>query len=235
MSNDRRLHVALRAMQRECRVRGGLLSAAVLAAVSGLCAVPDHANAVSLVTIESEDTTTLPSFNFITTPDIVKGDFVLSTTGSVPGSRLSPFGDNTTPYSAISSGGKGGAATYNLFGATTFSFLWGSPDIYNKVAFFSDANGKGTKLAVFSGEDLSPPASRKGFDFVVFEASKGVTLGSVELFDPSGKPAFEFSDVDPTATPLPAALPLYAAGIGLMGLLGWRRKRQQNSEMVAHA
>jgi hypothetical protein len=29
-----------------------------------------------------------------------------------------------------------------------------------------------------------------------------------------------------TATPLPAALPLFATGLGVMGLLGWRRKRQ---------
>ena len=28
-----------------------------------------------------------------------------------------------------------------------------------------------------------------------------------------------------TATPLPAALPLFATGLGALGLLGWRRKR----------
>ena len=27
-------------------------------------------------------------------------------------------------------------------------------------------------------------------------------------------------------TPLPAALPLFAAGLGALGLLGWRRKRK---------
>jgi hypothetical protein len=30
-----------------------------------------------------------------------------------------------------------------------------------------------------------------------------------------------------TATPLPAALPLFATGLGGLGLLGWRRKRKQ--------
>jgi hypothetical protein len=30
----------------------------------------------------------------------------------------------------------------------------------------------------------------------------------------------------PTFTPLPSALPLFAAGLGVMGLLGWRRKRK---------
>jgi hypothetical protein len=28
-----------------------------------------------------------------------------------------------------------------------------------------------------------------------------------------------------SATPLPAALPLFATGLGALGLLGWRRKR----------
>jgi hypothetical protein len=28
------------------------------------------------------------------------------------------------------------------------------------------------------------------------------------------------------ATPLPATLPLFATGLGALGLLGWRRKRK---------
>jgi hypothetical protein len=49
-------------------------------------------------------------------------------------------------------------------------------------------------------------------------------------FDPSGY-SFIFSDgvgngPAASATPLPAALPLFATGLGAMGLLGWRRKRK---------
>jgi hypothetical protein len=33
-----------------------------------------------------------------------------------------------------------------------------------------------------------------------------------------------FLDAVPTATPLPAALPLFAGGLGAIGLCGWRRK-----------
>jgi hypothetical protein len=36
------------------------------------------------------------------------------------------------------------------------------------------------------------------------------------------------------ATPLPGALPLFATGLGAMGLLGWRRKRK-NAAAVATA
>jgi hypothetical protein len=35
-----------------------------------------------------------------------------------------------------------------------------------------------------------------------------------------------FIDYTLTATPLPAALPLFATGLGALGLLGWRRKRK---------
>ena len=41
-------------------------------------------------------------------------------------------------------------------------------------------------------------------------------------------------NVSPTGeTPLPAALPLFASGLGAMGLLGWRRKRKKTSALAA--
>ena len=36
-----------------------------------------------------------------------------------------------------------------------------------------------------------------------------------------------------SATPLPAALPLFASGLGAMGLLGWRRKRKSAAAVAA--
>lgn len=35
------------------------------------------------------------------------------------------------------------------------------------------------------------------------------------------------------AVPIPAALPLFATGIGVMGLLGWRRKKRKNAAALA--
>ncbi len=40
-------------------------------------------------------------------------------------------------------------------------------------------------------------------------------------------------DTSALATPLPAALPLFATGLGAMGLLGWRRKRKNNAAIAA--
>lgn len=42
--------------------------------------------------------------------------------------------------------------------------------------------------------------------------------------------ALEFS---PSATPLPAALPLFASGLGALGLFGWRRKRKNAAATAA--
>ena len=38
---------------------------------------------------------------------------------------------------------------------------------------------------------------------------------------------YEIALIDSAATPLPATLPLFATGLGALGLLGWRRKRKQ--------
>jgi hypothetical protein len=51
------------------------------------------------------------------------------------------------------------------------------------------------------------------------------------LYDPGaiaagGSATFQSDVSDPILTPLPAALPLFATGLGALGLLGWRRKKK---------
>ena len=58
-----------------------------------------------------------------------------------------------------------------------------------------------------------------GSDYVDFFNEASVTL---VLCESCGVPI-----IPPSPTPLPASLPLFAAGLGVMGLLGWRRKRKQ--------
>jgi len=40
-------------------------------------------------------------------------------------------------------------------------------------------------------------------------------------------------NVQVTETPLPATLPLFATGLGALGLLGWRRKRKAAFALAA--
>ena len=60
----------------------------------------------------------------------------------------------------------------------------------------------------------------------VYVLITGLPSFTSAVFSDDATSAFEFTLGQPTATPLPAALPLFAAGLGVMGLLGRRRKRK---------
>jgi hypothetical protein len=65
------------------------------------------------------------------------------------------------------------------------------------------------------------------------DATNGLPSGGPGRYPGDGNPftgagnftVSEFT-ADVQATPLPAALPLFATGLGALGLLGWRRKRK---------
>jgi hypothetical protein len=201
---------------------------------TGAVALGIQSAGATTISVVSNDTTTLPATDFITDPYSDSGNFILSTTGSIPDVQASPWGNSTSAYSVLNSGGgpDPSTATYNMAAdTTTFSFLWGSPDSYNTVDFYSGADGTGMLEGSYTGTSsgISPPATPgSGFDFVSFAATGG-TIGSVELLDYSTA-AFEYSDV--SATPLPNALPLFVGGLGLMALL-IRRKERKNSNALA--
>ena len=61
--------------------------------------------------------------------------------------------------------------------------------------------------------------------------SFGVLAGEIYGFYIGGDGSLGRADIQVTAlaaseTPLPAALPLFATGLGALGLLGWRRKKK---------
>jgi len=171
------------------------------------------------------------------------GAFSQIVTGSAAGDRLSPYafnnnGTTNAPYSILSeASADSGFAIYNV-ATPSFTLLWGSPDTYNFVQFFSGPNGTGAVLSTtgasgtnYIGSDLACFATTCGgtlFDLVTFTAASG-TIGSVRLSD-SGAAAFEFG-IAPV--PLPAALPLFATGLSALGLLGWRRRRKAAAPVAA--
>jgi hypothetical protein len=219
-------------------------SSAIAAGVLALFAFSHDASATT-VAINSQDTTTLPTMDYITTPLSFSTGFILSTTNSQPGAQLSPWAtdytDQTTtaPFSVLDSTlatqANPADAIYNLApGATSFSVLWGSPDSYNSIEFFSGLGGSGL-IGTYTGSDLSGTPGT-GFDLVSFLASDG-TIGSVEFLD-YGEAAFEYSNVNVSGsnslpTPLPAALPLFAGGLAMFGLIGGRRKRKNAAALAA--
>lgn len=69
-------------------------------------------------------------------------------------------------------------------------------------------------------------SSFAGFDFVGWDDPNGF-IGSVLIQDTALPTAvFTIDDLVAIQTPVPAALPLFATGLGGLGLRGWRRKRK---------
>ena len=59
------------------------------------------------------------------------------------------------------------------------------------------------------------------------------SVGGVAVALNPGLADFAPDNSDATVTPLPAALPLFASGGGLLGFLGWRRKRKNAAAIAA--
>ena len=93
------------------------------------------------------------------------------------------------------------------------------------MSFYASKDGTGTPLFSLTGSSLL--IQTYGHDLVNFQTLDGF-FNSVVLS--STWYSFEFANLTaydpPTVTPLPAALPLFATGLGALGLLGWRRKKK---------
>jgi hypothetical protein len=104
---------------------------------------------------------------------------------------------------------------------TQFGFLVGlaGPAQQNAetVSFFD------TNSALLGSVDVS---SAGGFTFVGFEDTAGF-IGSALVTDTDlNSTVVTVDNLISNPTPLPATLPLFAGGLGALGLLGWRRKRK---------
>jgi len=73
----------------------------------------------------------------------------------------------------------------------------------------------------FSPVVLGPAGANLDFGFTEIDVAGLET----SLFPPETVTLSGFG-TEPAATPLPAALPLFATGLGALGLFGWRRKRR---------
>jgi hypothetical protein len=223
-----------------------LLSSTAIAGALLLYGLASGANAAT-VTVSSESfysgANDAPLYS-VQLPNDSTPIFVLSTTGSVGGVERSPYQTNsgtaptTQPYSVLSPGGDtGSSATYNLAGATSFQVLWGSPDVYNHITFYSGPDGTGSVYSTtgagglgYIGSDTACYAStcqQLGWDLITFTSALGI--GSVKLSD-SGQAAFEFGLApigNAINSPLPAAIWLFGTVIaGAAGGARLRRRRK---------
>jgi hypothetical protein len=195
------------------------------------------------VSIGSEDSVNYPTTSSPTPWASFIGS-VANQTGSVEGqwrspwqnideSHIAPYHD-TLSYTSIQ---MDSSAVYNF--ATpmdTLALLWGSPDSYNQIEFFSDQNASGL-LATFSGAELAHNIANPtgvGHDLVSLLLSGGffesVRLSSI------GKNAFEFTNLTASCSecavepvPIPGALPLFLSGFGVIAYVARRRKQKKQA------
>jgi hypothetical protein len=139
------------------------------------------------------------------------------------------FGYGVNPYSSVQGGG---TATFNTGLANALSLLWGSPDSYNTLQFWSGANGTGSLLYSIIGTLL---VQTYGHDQVNVATTS--LFQSVVLI--SGTNAFEFAGLSascngvscrgdsPNPTPIPGAAFLMGSVLaGGAGFSAWRRRRK---------
>lgn len=155
--------------------------------------------------------------------------------GNVSGAYQSPF--NNTPlkdkqsYFSIggSNNGNGGGSPMTLefaAGITEFSFLWGSIDSYNEIEFFDAAQ---TSLGFLTGTGINsfidPTGTGPNFENVALLsifAAPGDAIKYIAFSSTTA--ALEIAFENPAAIPLPASGLLLIGALG--GLYGARRRRK---------
>ena len=107
------------------------------------------------------------------------------------------------------------------------------PDIWlnGLIGTFANAAGVivGTPFSVGNGplSELVPLGATQLLLGINDDVFGSVVVDDELVPDNTGSLNISVVVSDTSATPLPAALPLFAAGLGALGLLGWRRKRKQ--------
>jgi len=139
------------------------------------------------------------------------GSFSIQST-SVPNVYLAPLGDSST-FLVVN---PGFAATIDLHGVTSFSFLWGSPDPSNAVSFNGGAFMTGSDI--FGGVANSSNANTQWITFTADEASGPLNTLTIK----TGQIAFEMAVAAPV--PEPETYALMLAGLGAMAFVARRRK-----------
>ena len=101
----------------------------------------------------------------------------------------------------------------------------------------SDLTTTSTTISFNFGDDSAPGEayfqSSAAADSIGFYNvdSAGLTTGEIEIGTPGNADILLYPSGNVllgsvSATPLPAALPLFGSALGMMGLIGWRRKRK---------
>jgi hypothetical protein len=117
---------------------------------------------------------------------------------------------------------------------TDFAF-----DAFNTNALFNSLSASHHAIQSHFSVDLQGPSTifsslalPSSLNLSDFTSQRSFTLTETDNSGPFGFPIgtytipFQVTELEQVSTPLPAALPLFAGGLGALGLLGWCRKKK---------
>ena len=195
------------------KVSKGFVAAAVALAAAGA-----HA---SHLTYSFVDGTPAGSYE---APSFTDGVNASVQTTSVQNVYLRPEGlDAADSFLVISTNhGSSGSATVDVGDASSFSFLWGSPDTFNAIDVYSDGYGvatyTGTQLGLAYG--FSANGNNGNTGLFTITGNNGATIDHV-VFRSNGV-AFEVAVAAPV--PEPETYAMMLAGLAAMGFVARRRR-----------
>jgi hypothetical protein len=173
---------------------------------------------------------------FPVAPDVSFTFTIVGDTGAVTMGSASGPPDNGNPFrnAGISATFVSGSLSANLSNMLVNLFNNNQGQTFPGVGFFQSPTFAGDVLGTASGGPLGSYDLTTAFAQIsTASAGNFVSFGSTPFTTDAGTLTFThisqltFEAIVPTSqTPLPAALPLFASGLGVLGLLARRRKRK---------
>jgi hypothetical protein len=160
------------------------------------------------------------------------GGSSLTTDVNMPGYCVDPYdpnGTGTTAYYACDEAGT--TITVNFAdGITGLDLLWGSPDGYNTLTFWTGPDGTGTSESFIPGVAPLITMGIVPSDPVLFVAAPGTVWDSVTFN--SNFNAFEFANVATQDVPEPSTFGLLAGGLLLIVARAALRHRKSSAKIL---
>ncbi|WP_169566629.1 VPLPA-CTERM sorting domain-containing protein [Sneathiella limimaris] len=164
----------------------------------------------------NEPTTITPMISYTSASGTVQENLVGS--DLVDSFYKSPWDNTSTPDEEFTAVRRNSTAVYEFSETyTNVSFLWGSVDANQMIGFFLGD----TAVDFLNSNDVLDAGATEGDGFVQI-AILAAAFDTIKFMSPNN--SFEIANLSVSAVPLPAALPLYAAGILVLGWVGRMRR-----------